>query len=119
MEGRTHSRRTRVSLSQGLTDVILEPANDSLRLPDQTFDVTFGRTFSLGSGTSLTLDAQVLNILNDDTYDYLEDAAYGRGQFVAADYILPRRVMLRASLDFGGRSRHSFFVSLKDGRPVE
>ncbi len=90
LEGRPFSRRARVSLEQGLTDVILEPANDSRRLPDQTFfDISLGKTFSLGSGTSLTLDAQVFNILNEKTFDYLESTAYARGQIVPSDYILP------------------------------
>ena len=103
MEGRPFGRHARVSLSQGLTRIILEPANDSLRLPDQTFfDITIGKTFSLGSSTELTLDAQVFNVLNEATYDYLEGNAYARGQFVPSDYILPRRVMLRATIDFGG-----------------
>ena len=101
LTGRPYNRRTRVSLDQGLTDVILEPANDGLRLPDQVaLDLTLGRRFEFSNGASVRFDAQLFNVFNEDAHDFWETDSYRRGQFVPSDYVLPRRVMLRFSLDF-------------------
>jgi outer membrane receptor protein involved in Fe transport len=102
MSGRAHSRlATVVDLNQGTTTVTMDAANDSLRLPSRfLLDFTLGRSFPLGAGTALRFDVQVFNILNEDAWDWWEEDAYERGQFVPEIYALPRRVMLRLAFDF-------------------
>ncbi len=101
LTGRPYNRRTMVSLNQGLVDLILEPASDSLRLPDQIFlDLTLGRRFELSNGVALRFDAQLFNAFNEDAHDFWSIGAIDRGQFVPDNYVLPRRLMLRFSVDF-------------------
>ncbi len=101
LTGRPYNRRALVSLDQGVVDLILESASDSLRLPDQAIlDLTLGRRFELSSGFALRFDAQLFNVLNEDAHDFWASGAYRRGQFVPDAYVLPRRVMLRLSVDF-------------------
>jgi hypothetical protein len=102
MDGRPYNRQVRVpGLEQGTISVIMEPANDDLRLPTRTvLDLTLGKSFSLGAGTALRFDIQVFNILNEDAWDWWEGSAYGEGVYIPTDYMLPRRIMLRLAFDF-------------------
>ncbi len=101
LTGRPYHRRALASLNQGLVEIIVEPANDSLRLPDQAIlDLTLGRRFAFSNGTALRFDAQLFNAFNEDAHDFWASTAYRRGQFVPDAYVLPRRLMLRFSVDF-------------------
>ena len=102
LDGRPYSIQEQVfGLNQGRTQVIVSPASDDQRMPDQTvLDVGFGRRFKLGSsGTAIRLGLEVFNVFNEDAFDFFEDSAYDQGQLVPEDYVLPRRVMLRISLE--------------------
>ncbi len=100
--GRPYSRQGRTSLAQGGTTFIVEPANDSLRLPDQTIlDVGLGRDFQLGSGVGARIDVQIINLLNEDANDFWQDADYRRGVLVPSDWVFPRRVQIRFQLNWG------------------
>jgi outer membrane receptor protein involved in Fe transport len=102
LDGRAHNRQVQSrGLEQGRETVIMEPANDSLRLPERyMLDFTLGRAFPLGAGTEFRLDLQVFNILNETAWDSWDDEAYSRGQFVPTNWVLPRRVMLRFVFDW-------------------
>lgn len=100
--GRPFSRQQRVPLAQGLTEFIVEPASDDNRLPSTALvDLGVGKRFQLSSGVELKLDAQVFNLLNDDSPQYWESLVVGPGgRFTGSDFVLPRRVMLRLGLEF-------------------
>lgn len=103
--GRPYSLQTRVgleTLAQGGTTFISSPANDDQRLPDQTvLDFSLGRRFEFKNGTSIRFDAQVFNVTNEDANDSWESFSYARGTLVPTDWVLPRRVMLRAAFSYG------------------
>ena len=102
LDGRPYSRQARAALEQGGTVFIAEPASDDRRLPDQTLlDVGIGRSFDLSNGLRARLDAQILNLLNEDANDFWEGSSYSRGQLIASDWVLPRRVQLRLQLSWG------------------
>ena len=77
MTGKPYNRQLRVGLpnsasplAQGGVRVIAIPASDDTRLPDQNnFDLSFGRRFDVGQ-VQLKLDLQVLNVFNEDTWDW-------------------------------------------------
>jgi len=49
----------------------------------------------------LKLDAQVFNLLNDDSPQYFETLVVGPGgRFTGSDFVLPRRLMVRVGLEF-------------------
>jgi outer membrane receptor protein involved in Fe transport len=102
LDGRAYNRQTQaLGLEQGRVTVIMEPANDDLRLPDRyILDLTLGRAFPLGGGTEVRFDVQVFNIFNEDANDSWDGDAYSRGQFVPTNWVLPRRVMLRFVFDW-------------------
>ena len=95
-------RQTRVPLSQGLTTFIVEPASDGDRLPSATLiDLALGKRFQLSQGLELKLDAQVFNLLNDDSPQYWETLILAPGDgYTQSDWVLPRRLVLRVGLEF-------------------
>lgn len=100
--GRPYSRQARAPLAQGLTTFIVEPASDDDRLPSTALiDVGLGKRFQLGGDVELKLDAQVFNLLNDDSPQYWETLVLAPGdRYTSSDFVLPRRLMVRVGLVF-------------------
>lgn len=100
--GRPYNRQARAPLAQGLTSFIVEPASNDNRLPSTTLiDVSLGKRFQLPRGVELKLDAQVFNLLNDDSPQYWETLVLAPGdRYAQSDFVLPRRLMLRLGLEF-------------------
>ncbi len=100
-DGRPYSQQVRARLNQGLTRIIAIPASQDRRLPTQSvLDASIGRRFDLGR-VDVKLDLQVLNVTNEDAFDFWEDLTVGPGeQFVPSGYIFPRRAMLRVGIEF-------------------
>ncbi|MCY3972265.1 MAG: TonB-dependent receptor [Acidobacteria bacterium] len=108
MTGKPYNRQLRVGLAnsasplaQGGVNVIAIPASDDTRLPDQNnFDLSFGRRFDVGE-VKLKLDLQVLNVFNEDTWDWWDTLQVPTDEeYVASGYLFPRRVMIRFGLEF-------------------
>ncbi len=100
-DGRPYTVHTRVRLNQGLTEIALHPHQDGVRLPGNTFlDLGLGRSFAFGNGRALGVDLQVQNVLNDDGWDQWQVGAYRSGNLVPLNFLLPRRLTLRLTLDF-------------------
>ncbi|MCY3933691.1 MAG: TonB-dependent receptor [Acidobacteria bacterium] len=108
MTGKPYNRQLLVGgraspspLAQGQQTVIAVPASDDTRLPDQNnFDLSFGRRFDLGRA-QLKLDLQLLNVFNEDTYDWWEELTVAPDEeFVPSGYLFPRRVMIRFGFEF-------------------
>ncbi len=108
MTGKPYNRQLLVGgrasptpLAQGQQTVIAVPASDDTRLPDQNnFDLSFGRRFDVGRAR-LKLDLQLLNVFNEDTYDWWEELTVAPDEeYVPSGYLFPRRVMIRFGLQF-------------------
>ncbi len=99
--GRAFARQMRVRVGGRNTNVTAVSANDDQRYPSQELvDVSLGKRFTLG-GTTLKVDAQIFNLLNDDAVDrwatlFVSDS----DEFVPRSYVAPRRLMLRIGLEF-------------------
>jgi outer membrane receptor protein involved in Fe transport len=100
--GRPYSRQARVPLDQGLTTIIVEPASDDRRLPSTALiDLALGKRITLPHDVVLKLDAQVFNLLNEDSHQFWETLVLAPGDtFVESEWVLPRRVMLRLGVEF-------------------
>ena len=86
-----------------LTSRILgEERGEFGRLPDQTLlDVRLQKTFTLKDDVELSLSADVFNALNDDSYSTVRSSQAASSVFdQPASFVLPRRVMLGAKLQF-------------------
>lgn len=108
MTGKPYSRQVAIGgrssaapLAQGSQRVIAIPASDDTRLPDQNnLDLSFGRRFDVGQ-VQLKLDLQVLNVFNEDTWDWWETLRVPADEeYVPSGYLFPRRVMIRFGLEF-------------------
>ncbi|MCY3926861.1 MAG: TonB-dependent receptor [Acidobacteria bacterium] len=100
-DGRPYTVHTRVRLNQGLTEIALHPHEDDVRLPSNTLlDLGLGRSFSFANGRALGIDLQVQNALNDDGWDQWQVPGYRNGNLVPLNFLLPRRLTLRLTLDF-------------------
>ncbi len=99
--GRPFSRQIDLPTT-GRPAAIMAPASDSQRHPFQSLvDVGIGKRFRLGSDTTLNLDLQVFNLLNDDATDWFETVRLDEGEdFIPNTWIKPRRVMLRLGIEF-------------------
>ncbi len=109
--GRAYSRQTNLRLPYG------DPERDPPRLrtrrvtsvsasDDQRYDfvnlidASIGRSFKIG-GTSLGVDLQVFNLLNDDAIDRWTSLIRSPTQeFQPRAWLAPRRLMVRLSLEF-------------------
>ncbi len=101
--GRTYDRHQTVRLpNRGFTEIITSPATDSQRLPNQYLvDLGIGKRFSLGKGTDLSIDLQVLNLFNDDAVEWWRDLNYPvGGEPLPGGWVLPRRAELRLRFTF-------------------
>ena len=108
MTGKPYSRQLVIGgrgsaapLAQGGQRIIAVPASDDTRLPDQNnFDLSFGRRFDVGQ-VQLKLDLQVLNVFNEDTWDWWDTLQVPADEeYVPSGYLFPRRVMIRFGLQF-------------------
>ena len=108
MTGKPYSRQVVIGgrgsaapLAQGGQSVIAVPASDDTRLPNQNnFDLSFGRRFDVGR-VQLKLDLQLLNVFNEDTWDWWDTLRVPPDEEYLPDgYLFPRRVMLRFGLEF-------------------
>jgi hypothetical protein len=101
--GRTYDRSQWVHLpSRSWSEIITSPASDSQRLQTQyLWDLGVGKHFNLGRGTDLSVDIQVLNILNDDAVEWWRDANWPAGEEpLPGGWVLPRRAEVRARFSF-------------------
>jgi hypothetical protein len=101
--GRPYNRQISVhGMNQGPVTVIMDPADDSKRHSFQKqIDLAIGKRLRLG-GTTLHLDALILNLLNEDAEDRWSTLVLQNpdDEHTVAAYLRPRRVMLRLGLDF-------------------
>ena len=114
--GRAFNRQIRVPgslIGQG-TRVIMSPAGESDpgggaagadpggRLPFNTLvDLAIGWRVNLGGSGVLKLDAQIFNLFDDDSHTFYQTLVIQPGdQFSPDSFQTPRRVMLRAGLQF-------------------
>ena len=107
--GRAYNRQIRVGgLGQGTSRVIMDPAgSDSsafgkLRYPaEKRVDLSLSKRFDLGSNFQFKVDAQVFNLLNEGTHTLNESLILQPGDtFLPADFVWPRRLMLRLGFQF-------------------
>ena len=101
--GRPYDRRSWIRLpNQTWSQIIVEPASDDLRYPDQfLWDFAIGKHFSLGKGTNLSIDLQVLNILNDDAVEWWRTQEISLDEDpIPGEWVLPRRAELRLRFEF-------------------
>ena len=84
------------------TRVIAEPASYDQRYPDQfLWDLSIGKHFDLGKGTNLSVDLQMLNILNDDAVEGWRSREFNPDEKpVPSLWVLPRRAELRLRFEF-------------------
>jgi len=88
--------------TRGWSNIITSPGSDEQRLPTQyLWDIGIGKHFNLGKGTNLSIDIQILNLLNDDAVEYWRDTTYPVGEEpLPGGWVLPRRAQLRARFSF-------------------
>jgi len=103
--GRPYDRYTWVQLPSNpwqTTQIIAEPASYDQRYPDQfLWDLSIGKHFSLGKGTELSVDLQILNILNDDAVEGWRSREFNPDENpVPSLWVLPRRAELRLRFQF-------------------
>ena len=101
--GRPYDRRAWVRTpNHAWSQIIAEPASDSQRYPDQyLWDLSVGKHFNLGKGVNLSLDIQILNILNDDAVEWWRSQEFAYDEEpIPGQWVLPRRAQLRLRLQF-------------------
>ncbi len=108
LDGRPFNRQVQVGaassaspLNQGIQTVIAVPASNDSTLPSQNvLDLGVGRRFVTGP-VNLKVDVQVLNLFNEDSNDFWQTLVVNPGSnYVASDFITPRRLMLRLGVEF-------------------
>jgi hypothetical protein len=100
--GKPWAATTQVALPQGDQRIMLEPRG-SRRLPSQTpLDLRVSKTLSFGQAAGLTLNLDVLNLLNDTAEEALVSDNFFNATFGKISQVMdPRRVMLGLRLNFG------------------
>ena len=101
--GRPYDRRAWIRLpNQTWSQVIVEPASDDQRYPNQfLWDLGIGKHFKLGKGTDLSVDLQILNILNDDAVEWWRTQEVRLDEDpIPGEWVLPRRAELRLRFEF-------------------
>lgn len=101
--GRPYDRQASVRLpNHSWSTIIAEPSSNSQRYPDQfLWDFSIGKHFNTGKGTSLSIDLQILNLLNDDSVEWwrTREIQYNEDP-IPGEWVLPRRAQLRARFQF-------------------
>jgi hypothetical protein len=95
--GRPYSRLAQVvAPSGGALTVTVAPASDAQRMPSQTiFDIGLSKSFSILNG-EVTFGVQILNLFNEDAAEYWSTwTLYEGDEFVASNWVTPRRAQLR------------------------
>ena len=102
--GRPYDRYKYVQLpdSWQTTQIIAEPASYDQRYPDQLiWDLSIGKHFNLGKETNLSVDLQILNLLNDDAVEGWRTREFNPDENpVPSQWVLPRRAELRLRFEF-------------------
>jgi len=102
--GRPYDRYKYVQLpdSWQTTQIIAEPASYDQRYPDQLiWDLGIGKHFSLGKDSILSVDLQILNLLNDDAVEGWRTREFNPDENpVPSLWVLPRRAELRLRFQF-------------------
>jgi outer membrane receptor protein involved in Fe transport len=102
--GRPYDRYKYVQLpdSWQTTQIIAEPASYDQRYPDQLiWDLSIGKHFNLGKETNLSVDLQILNLLNDDAVEGWRTREFSpEVNPVPSQWVLPRRAELRLRFQF-------------------
>jgi hypothetical protein len=101
--GRPYDRRAWIRLpNQTWSQIITEPASNDQRYPDQfLWDFGIGKHFNLGKGANLSVDIQILNILNDDAVEWWRTQEVTPDEDpIPGEWVLPRRAQLRLRLQF-------------------
>ncbi len=84
------------------TQIIAEPASYSQRYPDQfIWDLGIGKHFAIGHSMNLSVDLQILNLLNDDSVEGWRTREFSPDDNpVPSQWVLPRRAELRLRFEF-------------------
>jgi hypothetical protein len=101
--GRPWGRLVRVSNIVGIpTTIYAERIDGSRTVADQyLLDLRLQKEFKLGGTANVAFFADVLNVLNDDSFEDLQDRLGTSENFgLPTEYIYPRRVMIGAKLRF-------------------
>jgi outer membrane receptor protein involved in Fe transport len=102
--GRPYDRYTWVQVPSvhDWTQIIAEPASNDQRYPSQLiWDLGIGKHFNLGRGTNLSVDLQILNLLNDDAVEGWRTREINPDEGPIPDlWVFPRRAELRLRFQF-------------------
>jgi outer membrane receptor protein involved in Fe transport len=101
--GRPFDRHKWVDLpNHASTRIIAEPSSNKQRFPDQyLWDLSIGKHFNFGNDNKLSLDLQILNVLNDDSPEGWRTREYDPlSNPVPSLWVLPRRAELRLRFEF-------------------
>ena len=84
------------------TQIIAEPASNDQRYPSQLiWDLSIGKHFNLGRGTNLSVDLQILNLLNDNAVEGWRTREINPDEGPIPDlWVFPRRAELRLRFSF-------------------
>ena len=98
--GRIYDRRQNYRLPNTTGYIVTKPAAD--RLPTQyLWDFGVGKHFNLGKETNLSVDLQILNLLNDDAVEGWRTREFSpEVNPVPSQWVLPRRAELRLRFQF-------------------
>jgi hypothetical protein len=101
--GKAYDRHAWIRLPNfSWTQIIAEPASYNQRFPDQyLWDLSVGKHFTFAKGYKVSLDVQILNLLNDDATEGWQTREFAGSENPIPDlWVLPRRAELRLRLEF-------------------
>jgi hypothetical protein len=101
--GKAYDRHAWVRLPNfSWTQIIAEPASYDQRFPDQyLWDLSVGKHFTFANDYKISVDVQVLNLLNDDATEGWQTREFAGNDNPIPDlWVLPRRAELRLRLEF-------------------
>ena len=102
--GRPWARQVTISDLTGIspTRILAEPIDGSRRVANwNVLDLRLQKEFHLGGPAKVALFGDVLNVFNDDANESVESVSGNADLFgVPSRFVLPRRVMLGAKLEF-------------------
>jgi hypothetical protein len=101
--GKAYDRHAWVRLpNQSWTQIIAVPASYDQRFPDQyLWDLSLGKHFTFADNYKLSIDLQVLNLLNDDATEGWQNRDFAGSDNPIPDlWVRPRRAELRLRFEF-------------------